>query len=276
MKQRVRPLLLFKKQRGVMQRVTSGVWAQGNRLLGMGFIPIGISGDAFGSTITVCFNEPPTGDLEAGVTLNVNGSPATINASAVDGSCIDYTIAGTLDWSDTLQFVYDADAVGSNLSGQFTGKEMEDGKQVTGSVAAQPSFIVDFTTGSATPSSEAGDGTPNLGSPDYTYSRSGTTETIAEGVGNNLIKLTKEDEIGFDGQRRVENKINDPNPANWSTQSANTTITTGIADPDGGNNAYRLTCNATSLETLSDLLAVDNSAHQNFSVYLKLVSSSGS
>lgn len=78
----------------------------------------------------------------------------------------------------------------------------------SGPAAAVATFIANFISGSATP-------TKGIGT--YTYSRLLTTETITDFEG--LVKSTLADEIGCDGQRRVETLCND---AGWSVFTAAT------------------------------------------------------
>lgn len=81
--------------------------------------------------------------------------------------------------------------IGQGYTGSFDDMMFEFWCSGSGSIA---SFVANYVLGTATPFSGIGT---------YTYSRGTASETIIDFEG--LVKLTEIDEIGFDGQRRVEN-----------------------------------------------------------------------
>ncbi len=133
---------------------------------------------------------------------------------------------------------------------------------VGGGTFVPASFLVNYTQGTAIPSADQGDG--------YAYDRALTTETITEYNGNEyLVKSTLEDEIGFDGMRRVENVVTQ-HIAEMVFGTA--TVERGVADPLGGNDAIRVTIPGfNSLNVSENIINSDAKTIRN-SIWFKFIS----
>lgn len=122
-------LLLFKKPVGWF--VGGALWgntrAHGKKFQA-GFNAASIFAVEGTNIVTVCFNEPPVAtNYATGVTIEVNSVARNITITAVDKTCVDYTIDGAaLVQGDLVTWTYDADAVGADYTGGNSGEALED------------------------------------------------------------------------------------------------------------------------------------------------------
>ncbi len=129
-KQKIRPLLLLKKQFAHFQRVGGNTYALANRLAaGTSFRAISIGASVGGSDVTVNFSEDvAVTDLASGITIRVNNNIATF--TAVKGSkSVTYTLTSQnpLDYNDDVTWQYSEASAGADpYTGADSGQTLSD------------------------------------------------------------------------------------------------------------------------------------------------------
>ena len=150
------------------------------------------------NTIVLTFDKSITGDEKLGVTWGGTTPVTTPTATGLPGTTITYTTNETLYSNSVVTWSY-TEAVG-DITRVDSGAALDNVSNypvvVTGLAADAAAFRTSFVSGTATPAGASPVGT-------YTYSRTGTTQSIVDFEG--ITKSTQTREIGFNGQRRVEN-----------------------------------------------------------------------
>lgn len=97
-----------------------------------------------------------------------------------------------------------------------------------------------------------------------------TAATVTDFEG--IIRPVGSSEVRFDRARRVENLVPTYDIRDWNNKSGSFTIEAGIADPFGGNDAFRITTSGTSLIAIKHILT--NTTRRKFkdSCWVKWIS----